>query len=69
MHCLYMGAAKNLDLKYVLILIDDSTYYSCLLPDSSPHSDVAAEPLFNWFSAFGSMEWPVSKRDPRFNQP
>lgn len=59
-----MGEGRNSDLKYVLVLKDDLTSYTCLVPHSSPVAEAAVDSLSKWIAAFGSMDWLVSDRGP-----
>lgn len=66
MDFLYMVLAKDTEMRYVLVLKDDLTSYSRLLPHNSPGSGTAIASLGRWIAVFGSMDWLVSDREPHF---
>lgn len=66
MDFLYMGPTEKTNLKYVLLLKDDLTSYSWLMPFQNQDSEAAVSALSKWIAAFGKMDWLVSDRGPHF---
>lgn len=66
MDFLYIGAAKETDLKYVLVGKDDLTSYCWLHICIHPDSKVVVHAFGHWIVAFESMKWLVSDRGPPF---
>lgn len=67
MDFLYMGVAAEQDFKYLLVLKDDLSSYTWLLPSHAPDAESAANALEKWIAAFGSMSWIVSDRGSHFS--
>ena len=58
---LFMGASQT-DEEYVLIIKDDLSSYTWLLPAKDTDGKTAAECLLKWFAAFGVVQTWVSDR-------
>lgn len=68
MDYLYMGLAEKTKLKYVLVLKNDLTSYSWMMPFENLDGEAVVLALSKWITAFGRMEWPVSEIGPHFTE-
>lgn len=60
MDSLEMGESDRMYLKYMLLISDDLSFYTCLHKSNNNDNNIATDLHMKWISAFGFMTWIVS---------
>lgn len=63
---IYMGPAEESNLKYMLLVRSDISFYTWSFPSVEADSDAATNAISKWISCFGCRDWLGTDQETHF---